>query len=230
MASTDNQMKKQLDPLSEWKSSKKEVYGMIVIGITIMIFVSSLLSYGLFVKGIGAAIGPFGSGEGVKVEDDPIAAHGYFIISMVAFNFFGMVFVAGGIMSKNRLAKMYHIDKSLMVGNTFKNIAEKFFDLWISTFAQSSLIFESNSEKREILIPDKNIRVTYFFGDDKPSDPNVKYYCTVEIKPINHRSIFSKTTKYVEERDLLEVIRIIEQIFDPKIISGYHNLKKASTP
>lgn len=130
---------------------------MIVIGITIMIFVSSLLLYGLFVKGIGAFAWRI-VWVGANVEDDPIAAYGYFIISMVAFNFFGIVFVGGGIMSKNRLAKMYHIDKSLMVGNTFKNIAEKFFDLWISTFAQSSLIFESNSEKREILIPDKNIR------------------------------------------------------------------------
>lgn len=221
MDSTDNKMKKQLDPLSEWKSSKKDVYGAIAIGITIIIIISSILSYGLFVKGVGAIAGPSGRGVGAKVEEDPVTAYGYFIISMVLYNLFGIIFIIGGIMWKNRLSKRYSIDKSLMMGNTFKIIGEKFFDLWISIFTQNSLVFESNRKKREILIPNKNIRITYFFGDKKPSDPNVKYYCTVVIKPITPKSIFSDTTKYVKESDLIEMVKVIDQIFDPKIIKNY---------
>jgi len=220
MYSTDNKIKKQFDPLNEWKTSKKNVYGMIIIGIIMMIIVSSILSYGFFIKGVGAIAGKVGR-KGAEVEEDPIAAYGYFIISMILFNLVGIMFIIGGIIWKNRLSKRYNIEKSLMMGNTFDMIGEKFFDLWINVFTQSSLVFESNREKRVILIPKKNIRITYFFGDENRFDPNVKYYCTVEIKPITHKGIFGKTTKYVKESDLIETVKIIEQIFDHKIIKNF---------
>ena len=214
-----------LYPLNEWVPSKRSSYLSILIGIIIMIGVTTLILWGLLVQGMGV----FGDEIltfGADVEEDPGKAYFFACTSLILYNLFGVIFIWAGIMGKNRLAKAYKIDKTLISSNySYDNVRDIIFKIWVDILKVSTVEsyykeYKGNKSKKMFFFPKKNIQIMYVFSNDD-DEPKRKYRCFVAIKSFSNPGFLSNTLKHIKIVDLLEIIRIIDSIFDLNTINKY---------
>jgi hypothetical protein len=225
MSNRNINSKNLFDPLNDWKSSKSSSYLSMLIGILIIIGVTTLILWGLLVQGMGV----FGDEIltfGADVEKDPGKAYFFACSSLILYNLLGFIFIWAGIMGKNRLAKAFKIEKTLISSNySYDNVRDIIFKIWVDMIKANKIEayckeYKGAKSKKMFILPKKNIRILYVFSNDN-DEPKRKYRCFVEIKSYSNPSFLSNTMKHVKIDDLLEITQIIDRIFKLNTINKY---------
>jgi len=221
-----NESENQYYLIQEWSDTKGIDFRLVAIGILVMISFTTLILLLYISRGIVVFYDPNAyTHDENQVDVGSSTGILYVSISLILHILLGFIFIVVAFPRKNKMFHSYIFDKKIAgINYSWDDVIKSLFNLWLDIFRQTSqeCYYKEfgNRFKKRIMIPKKNIEITYYlFSDD--DEPKNNFRCFVEIRPFYQKGLFIKPLKYINRSDLIDVIKIINQIFDPDVLIPY---------